>query len=234
MTLSILGTCPGVPLAASEADRLTRRPPLRDPPKTHSCCSRMHLSHGGLPGSPLLYLQHTTSQLLYPLGQLGQSRGRRRRRAVCRRIATSQVYCRFHDRLLTVMSAMLKHELGDKEGRQHHSHLQVTCCFRCINQWVSRKSGDFDDAYNDSSSDDSANTHDKFVSHVPTSPFYVSSMSVSRHQATARCRRSFLAAVADVPNGIHHWGQLRSDGWRHPCPWQWGLMMLCFALHKGD
>lgn len=42
--------------ATSEVVRFTRRPPRRDPPRTHSCCSRIHLSQGGRPGSPLLYL----------------------------------------------------------------------------------------------------------------------------------------------------------------------------------
>lgn len=43
-------------LASSEVLRFTRRPPRREPPRMHSCCSRMHRSQGGRPGSPLLYL----------------------------------------------------------------------------------------------------------------------------------------------------------------------------------
>lgn len=43
-------------LASSEVLRFTLRPPRREPPRMHSCCSRMHRSQGGRPGSPLLYL----------------------------------------------------------------------------------------------------------------------------------------------------------------------------------
>jgi hypothetical protein len=35
----------------------------------HSCCSRMHRSHGGLPGSPLLYLRWRRSCQQYAPGQ---------------------------------------------------------------------------------------------------------------------------------------------------------------------
>lgn len=46
-------TEPAVEMVASEGFLLTRFPPLREPPRTQSCCSRMHRSQGGLPGSPL-------------------------------------------------------------------------------------------------------------------------------------------------------------------------------------